>query len=43
MVVTATEECYCYTVMSCADLQGGGGSVGVGWGVPDPLAKFKFP
>lgn len=42
MVVTATEECYCYTVMSCADLQGGG-QWGVGWGVPDPLAKFKFP
>lgn len=40
MVVTATEECYCYTVMSCADLQGG--QWGVGWGVPDLLAKFKF-
>lgn len=42
MVVTATEECYCYTVMSCADLQGGG-SVGGGVGGSRPLAKFKFP
>lgn len=40
MVVTATEECYCYTVMSCADLQGGGGSVGGGVGGSRPPCKI---